>query len=249
MKEKRTLAILDSDLFPFFSSFNKKYKEEKTLDECIETCDGFINTVLLKTNASRFTGFITKGKCFRYSVFPEYKSNRKYTNPMKHSFDVRDYMIKRYGFVSLEGYEADDLCISLRKQLKDEYNCVVVSGDKDLLNLEGVNFNVRTHELFTKTKEDEMNFFWRQMIHGDTGDFVKCLPNHGPVAANTLLDNELIENYRSVVLNKYCEIYGEDIGITNFYINYKCLHIIDNLEVTNYHINKTKDFIISEQKK
>lgn len=72
----------------------------------------------------------------------------------------------------------------------------------------------------------------------DSADNIKGCKGIGEKRANILLKG--FNNYRNIVLDKYCEIYGEIEGIKNFYINYTCLHIVDDLVIKDYKINKSE---------
>lgn len=53
----------------------------------------------------------------------------------------------------------------------------------------------------------------------------------GKVGAEKLLEQiDVFETYKNIVFNKYCEIYGEELGIEMFYKMYKCLKIVGNDE-------------------
>ena len=137
MDSKERIACWDADFIPFYVCHNKRYStgilQEKTLEDCISLCDSLISNINKAVRADSFTGFITRGKCFRYTIYPEYKGNRKYDNIPKHLNEVRAYMIEKYGFMNLEGYEADDLVASYKRSSTDDV--IIISPDKDLLNL------------------------------------------------------------------------------------------------------------------
>ena len=68
------------------------------------------------------------------------------------------------------------------------------------------------------------------MITG-THNNTKGLPGKGPVFADKLFLNiDDVESYRNLVLNEYITKFGEENGINEFYVNYKCLKIKDSYE-------------------
>ena len=82
--------------------------------------------------------FDQKGGSFRNNVYPEYKANRP---PMPQELISQVGIIQNI-FKSLnienlkkEGYEADDIIGSFTTQMKDDYDVVIVSGDKDFFQL------------------------------------------------------------------------------------------------------------------
>lgn len=226
------IANWDADFIPFYVCHNKRYESgiiEKTLDDCIRGCDDLLANINKSIGADSFVGFITKGKCFRYGIYPEYKGNRKYENMPKYMDEVRSYMIDKYGFLGVQGVEADDLVLSYKKLRKDD-EVIIVSPDKDLLNLEGTNYNPRKNEYVTVTADEAATYFWMSMLVGDTADNIKGVKGIGPVTAKTIINNVTIHSsLKSEVLENYCRVYGEDEGITQFYKCYKCLHILDDI--------------------
>ncbi len=245
------IATWDADFIPFYVCHSKEKGPtgntiEKPLDKCIEDCDNLIANINTSMGVDLFNGFITKGKCFRYAIYPAYKANRKYDSLPIYLNDVKNYMIGKYNFYGLEGLEADDLVLSYKKQSKDEV--IIVSPDKDILYLEGTHYNPRKNEFVTTTSNEADLYFYKSMMVGDTADNIKGIKGIGPVSAVKILHNkELFSSYKAVVLDKYCEVYGEEQGIINFYTNYRCLKIRDSVNpdiFNNVKLNKIE--VLSE---
>jgi len=245
------IATWDADFIPFYVCHSKEKGAngntiEKPLDKCLEDCDNLITNINNSIGATAFNGFITKGKCFRYSVYPSYKANRKYDSLPIYLNDVKKYMVEKYNFYGLEGLEADDLVLSYKKYSKDDV--IIVSPDKDILYLEGTHYNPRKNEFVTTTSNEAQIYFYKSMMVGDTADNIKGIKGIGPAYADKIIKNEkLFSSLRGTVLDKYCEIYGEEKGIINFYTNYRCLKILDNVDSTvfdNVKLNKIE--VLSE---
>lgn len=238
------IAVWDADFVPFYVCHNKE-GIEKSLEECIANCDSIIETINKAIGSTDFIGFLTQGKCFRYKIYPSYKANRKYTQMPKYLNEVRQYMIDHYGFTSNPEYEADDLVISYKNQSKDD--CIIVSPDKDILNTRGTHYNPRKNQFVTTGKEEANVYFWKSMIIGDSTDNIKGIRGIGPAGAEKVTKGHTVfSSLRAAVLDKYCEVLGEDDGIEQFYINYKCLKIVDNIPFDNKQNNIE---LICEQKK
>lgn len=83
---------------------------------------------------------------FRHKEFPEYKANRKETDEaLKSQFPLTRRIVEAMGLASFEkeGYEADDLIATLAKIAgKEKLEVVIVSSDKDALQLVGPNISV-----------------------------------------------------------------------------------------------------------
>lgn len=73
----------------------------------------------------------------RKDLYPEYKANRVQVNAVSAQEIVIRGMLTLLGMATCEvpGYEADDLIAAGVKKYKDQYDIVIVTGDKDLLQL------------------------------------------------------------------------------------------------------------------
>lgn len=238
-------AVIDGDFIPFYVCHNKKGDEPKTLDDCLYICDDFINNINKAVKSDVYLGFLTKGKCFRYNINPSYKGNRKYDNIPNFSNEIREHLINTHGFTYQEGYEADDLVLSFKKQNK-EYNSIIVSPDKDILLLEGKHFNPREMK-FVETDEVTAAYkFWSDMIIGQPGDNIKGIPGKGKSFAEKLLFNiEDEESLRTLVFDEYINYFEEYEGIKEFTKNYLSLKLVDNVSINQFKLNNV-DKIVCE---
>ncbi len=84
------------------------------------------------------SAFDLKGPTFRHRMYPQYKANRP---PMAGELEVQIPFVReavaghRIKFLEQEGFEADDLIASAALSLRGEIKVIIVSGDKDLLQL------------------------------------------------------------------------------------------------------------------
>ncbi len=101
---------------------------------------GFVN-ILLKVIADYSptklaVTFDKRGKNFRKDIYPEYKANRKgMPDDLAAQMPVLHRLLETMGVavVEKEGVEADDIIGTLAGRFGDE--CIVVSGDRDMLQL------------------------------------------------------------------------------------------------------------------
>lgn len=242
MDSKPIVSIYDSDFIAFYVCHNKKNQDEKTLDDCIYLCNNFIDNINKAIKADYYIGYSTRGRCFRYNINPDYKANRKDAIFPKYSSQIRDYLVSKHGFKWIDNYEADDAVVSFKEQYSNEYDCIIVSPDKDILNLEGIHFNPKNMEFVTTSKQEADEYFWKSMIIGDPGDNVKGLKNKGKVYAQ-----EIIDAYRSAIyplylgsniLNEYIYNLGELEGINEFYKNYRSLRLINSVNLGEIKLNE-----------
>lgn len=77
------------------------------------------------------------GKSVRRDMYPEYKANRVQVNEISAEEKIirRFFELLSIPSVELDGYEADDLIGSAVKELSPHMDIVIVTGDKDLLQL------------------------------------------------------------------------------------------------------------------
>ena len=232
------VALLDADYIPFITCYNKKDEVEKDIHKILKQTDSYITNLLKEVDATHYIGALTIGKCFRYSLNLDYKANRKDFIPMKYSKAVKEYLKDKWGFISHPDLEADDIVNICNKSTwfigedSIEAKSFIISPDKDLLYLEGVNYNPNRKEWITVDSIVADYRFWISMIIGDTADNIKGIPGIGIKGSEKILneDKDYTGDYRDRVFNAYLKYLGQDLGIDEFYKNYKCLKIVDNWE-------------------
>jgi len=243
---KPIVSVFDSDFIPFYVGFTKKGEEDKSLEQCIANCDDFISNINRYNKADYYVGYLTQSKCFRYDINPSYKANRKYDNMPKYLKELKQHLRDKHNFISQEGYEADDLVISFKAQ-NNQYKSILVSPDKDILNLVGKHLNPRKME-FKRTSESEATeFFWKSMIKGDTIDGIAGLKGKGEVFAEKLLANlyDDYESVRNLVFEEYLNQHGEYEGIKEFTKNYLSLKLVETVPLETIKLNEI-DKIVCE---
>ncbi|MBI3552239.1 MAG: DNA polymerase I [Elusimicrobia bacterium] len=145
--------------------------------------------------------FDTPGPTFRHKAYAAYKATRKEIDPdliaqLKQAKGVAEAM----GFVCAElpGYEADDIMATLaRRSVKDGLQAVLVTGDKDALQLVSPGIRVlkdvgtsawmdapQIEEKFGVGPDRVLDFL---SITGDTSDNVPGVRGVGPVGAAKLI--------------------------------------------------------------
>ena len=150
--------------------------------------------------------FDAKRQNFRNQIFADYKATRpELPEQLKPQFDLihEAVQVLNLPYVLQEGYEADDLIATYaREAVEAGYEAVVVSGDKDLMQLigKGVSYYDGMKDKFF-TPEDVKEKFGVypdkvvevQALSGDKIDNVPGVPGIGPKTAA-----ELVNAYGSV---------------------------------------------------
>ncbi len=214
--------VKDSNGEPIIDDLGEKVKENKTLEECKDLVNDMINTILSMTGSSHYILALTVGKNFRYDIYPEYKGNRKYLDMPKHFRSIKEYLITDWNAIYDHNLEADDIVNICKHYYPNSYIC---SPDGDLLYLEGTHYDYKNLKWIQTSKEEAELKFWKDMIIGQPGDNIKGIPGKGKVAASGILMDSKFPPAR--ILKNYILHFGEELGIEEFYRNFKLLKIKD----------------------
>ncbi len=181
---------------------------------------GFLKMLLLVINEKKpeylVVAFDVKGGNFRHKLYKDYKGTRKgMDDELALQLPILKEILDQIGVARLElkNYEADDLIGTVSDSMPSDIDVLIVSGDKDMLQL--VNDNVRV--LITKRgtsdlKEfdynevkNELGVFPDQVtdykgIRGDSSDNIPGVRGIGEKGATTLLNNykSLEEVYENI---------------------------------------------------
>ncbi len=148
--------------------------------------------------------FDLEGPTFRHDEYEEYKAGRKkMPDELRPQFDiVRDFLkVLNVPIFEKETYEADDLIGTLAKQAADNgYDVVIVTGDRDALQLVDENINV----MYTRKGMSDLVVYDLEKIRedyelepeqlvdmkglmGDSSDNIPGVPGIGEKTATKLL--------------------------------------------------------------
>ncbi len=236
-QNKKIVSVFDGDFLPYYVCHNKKGEDEKSLQDCLDLCDEFILNINRSVEADYYIGFLTKGKCFRYRINPTYKANRKYLDPPKYLSEVKKHLIDKHKFTWNEEYEADDLVVSYKKHNK-QYNCAIISPDKDILNSVDVAYNPRKNEFKNNTEDEITEYFWKSMVCGDSTDGIKGIPGMGEAAFRRIRGAVELEDLMTEVLLHYINHFGEYEGIKEFTKNYLSLKLVEDVYIEEVILNE-----------
>ena len=185
-------VLIDGDIVAYRAAFAT---QDGSYEDAIGKVDELVGYILAETidlpfpSQSDFEMFLTGKTNFRFDIaksFP-YKGNRKDTEKPIHLYATREHLIDSYSAIVSEGEEADDL-ISKRATSLD-YNCVVASIDKDMLQLPCWHFNFGRNEWSKVDEFEGLKFFYSQILTGDRADNIIGLYKVGPVKAEKLLQD------------------------------------------------------------
>jgi 5'-3' exonuclease len=174
----------------------------------------------------------------RKEISKEYKSNRQ---PNEIVNCLRRMYIAKNNAIYSDTLESDDIIADRAREL-GEFGCIIVTMDKDLMQIGGFIYNfyrkpsVRDEEgnaieifkrkgLSYTTKFNGHKFLAKQLLQGDSCDVVKGLPKYGAVKSAKIID-PITNTFGLIraVLAEYKKIYGEDY-IEPLQMNYRLLYL------------------------
>ena len=170
------LGIVDADSILYRVAATS---EDDTLDEAINSLNGFIyNSILKPTKCKKYFFALSGGHSGRdeVAVTKPYKGQRTTEKPT-HLADLKQYMIDNLNGVVFEDYEADDLVVALTHRYNPD--CILLGIDKDAKQQIGYHYNYVKDEHFLVKAKDAQTHFFKQMLMGDTVDNITGLPQVG----------------------------------------------------------------------
>ena len=197
----------------------------------LQSLDGRLAQMFKETGATKYAGFLTTGKCFRYkaAVSKPYKGNRKHGNKPIIFPAIREYLRQTWNFTSVPELEADDL-VSVYHT--DPFGTTVIcSPDKDVLyQNRGIHYNYGKAESVVVDEIQAATFLWKQVLMGDSTDGIPGLPKVGPKTADLWLKDVGREEMPKFVLDKYIEKFGNHLGILKFVETFRLIYILKSKE-------------------
>jgi len=249
------VAVIDADSIIFATAADKKQTDEqilqygdqteRTLEQVINEFNIHFTNILMATGCIYYIALLTGGS-HRYSIYKEYKANRKGSEKPKHLKDLTNYCINNWKFIKIEGFEADDLVnVANNYFITQKISTKIVHTDKDLNQIQGVHFNYKTNDSYEVRSDEAAYNLWTQVIVGDSTDNIKGLKGKGRVFADKLLLNlDDNESMRTAVLDAYVDVLGEHLGINEFTLNYNMIKLLDNIkDVETFIPNKIEEII------
>lgn len=139
---------------------------------------------------------------FRKKIDSSYKGNRIKRKPAGY-LKLKNWGLRAYPSKVIQGLEADDVMGILATSGKYGDDFVIVSPDKDMLQIPCRIYNLKDE--FTQTPEDAYLKLFEQALSGDNTDGYSGCKGIGPKRAGQLLAGVTQEKYWNVVLKAYEE--------------------------------------------
>jgi len=144
---------------------------------------------------------------FRKDIYPEYKGNRKkeLTEEEKKFFEYAyNYLKEGWKSVTADDMEADDLLA----MWQTEEPGIIVSIDKDMLQVPGLHYNTRRKEYMNINEEEASLLLHTQVMMGDSVDNIPGLRGIGKVKASKVLEGVPMSQHLSKVKDFWKQYYG-----------------------------------------
>ena len=185
-----TKALVDADIVAYRAAAGTEGQSPRDTEEKVDLLMNYIvgETVVFPTGDNLECYLTGKGN-FRYDVAKTapYKGNRKDVPKPSNLPEARAWLQHKWGAIISEGEEADDL-IGIASARGDPETTVVCTIDKDMMQLQGWNFNFVKNEWTYNTKKSGNKFFYTQILTGDSADNIKGIHRTGPVKAGKILE-------------------------------------------------------------
>ena len=190
-------ALVDGDVLAYRAAFATRNEPQEEAIDCI---DYLLRTSIERVSQlpyefSNYQVYLTcSGHQFRHDIAKTavYKGNRKGTEKPVHLQSIRDHMADMWDAVESVEQEADD-CLAIEATQLD-YDCTIVSIDKDMLQVPCWHYNP-VKEVFVKVTPDEgTKFFYTQILTGDAVDNIIGLHKVGPKTADKMLEGAETED-------------------------------------------------------
>ncbi len=223
MSEKSPVYLIDGSAY-FYRAYHAVAPLTTANGLPTHAAYGFTNILLrvIREKSPEFlaVAFDSKGPNFRHEMYTAYKANRP---PMPDDLAVQipyiKEIVKAHNILTMEeqGVEADDLIASAARQLAAAgHKVIVVSGDKDLLQLVGDSISIwepmkdvvmdreGVQKKYNVAPERLLDFF---ALMGDKSDNIPGVPGIGPKSAEKLINEfgsleNLYENLESLKKSK-----------------------------------------------
>lgn len=184
---------------------------------------------------------------FRNEILPEYKSHRTTSEAIKTWKSTIIEAFNESNAIGVDFIETDDAISIISNQLNKE-NCVIISSDKDMAQIEGFHYNpfkqgttLDPTRWYYSSFSNAEKFFWAQVLAGDATDMPNAfcgIPGVGVPTALKLLDKfpkstPYFKRVQEIYTNKFKNITPKEV-LERALITYKMVRLLDGTEKDAY---------------
>ena len=193
-------ALIDADIVAYRVACT--LEEDDAEDFVFARAEDLVDQILVNTEATEYRLFLTGKDNFRYTLYPEYKANRRDKEKPFWLEGIRQYLKANFNAEVIDGQEADDAL-----GIAQTDDTIICSIDKDLLMIPGKHYNFVKDVFVTIDKDQAMKNFYMQCLTGDRSDNIKGIDGIGPKKAEKILDGCITEQE---LFNATREAYSND---------------------------------------
>ena len=179
-------ALIDGDIFTYRAAWACN---DETEAEAIKAFDSLVTDAILDSGCEDYQVFLTGRGNFRYDIAKTavYKGNRKDVAPPVHKDAIRKHAMDKWDAVMSVDEEADDT-IAIEATKLGVMNFVIVSIDKDFLQVPGLHYNPVKKVKTTMDYWSGTMFFYQQILMGDKADNIVGIKGIGPAKSHAILN-------------------------------------------------------------
>lgn len=182
------VLVIDADFLKY------RGDENTEIIGVLQNVDSIILEICELAKVDWFILALSKGPYIKKTRYPSYKSKRK-----EHSTKeklIESYLKHKYKCMFIDGYEADDIVLSLKA--KSPNTVIIASQDKDVFGtIEGTHIIPLkkddlgwSHKFITVTDKEAKDFKFKQLLMGDTTDSITGVAGIGEVTATKLITDD-----------------------------------------------------------
>jgi hypothetical protein len=201
-------AYLAGQLFDYTIWSRKEVEPEEF---AVQATQATLKSILNKLGTDTYELYLSGSHSFREGIATtrKYKGNRDGVAKPVHYSAVRECLLSEAGIVCEDGLEADDMLGIRATTLGSE--CVIVSIDKDLLQIPGRHFNWVSDQYTQVDLRRGSMALGCQILSGDPTDNVPGLEGIGNTKAAKLLEEATdIQSMCSRIWNAYLDRHHGD---------------------------------------
>lgn len=194
-------ALIDADSLCYAVGFSSNDVDEAL---AVSRLESTMVELCMELDCEDYKGFLTGKGNFRIELAKTvpYKGTRPTEKPV-HLQALRDHLVTSWGFVVVDGIEADD-AVGIEAYKVSEDESIMVHIDKDLNQFRGHHYNYRKKEKYYVSEFEGWYNFYLQILTGDRIDNIEGLKGIGPAkGAKILKDCETVEQLYQAVLYAY----------------------------------------------
>jgi len=194
-------ALIDADSLCYAVGFSSNDLDEAL---AVSRLESTMVELCMNLECDDYKGFLTGRGNFRVDLAKTvpYKGTRPTEKPI-HLQALREHLVSSWGFVVVDGIEADD-AVGIEAYKLHEDESVMVHIDKDLNQFRGHHYNYRKKEKYYVSEFAGWYSFYLQILTGDRIDNIEGLKGIGPAkGAKILKDCTTVEELYDAVLKAY----------------------------------------------